>query len=56
MPCHHIVFVRKVTNSCVENGACFFKNNGHFFKNDGHFFSIFREEEKKMKEWRVEKE
>ena len=42
MPCHHIVFVRKVTKSCVENGACFFKNNGHFF-------SIFREEERKKR-------
>lgn len=40
-------FLRKVTNSCVENGACFFKNKGHSGENAGHFFSIFREEERK---------
>ena len=47
MQCHY--FLRKVTNSCAENGACFFKNNGHFGENDGHFFSILREEERKKR-------
>lgn len=47
MQCHD--FLRKVTNSCVENGACFFKNNGYSFKNNGLFFSIFRDKERKKR-------
>lgn len=50
-------FLRKVTNSCVENGACFLKKTTDISEKMTDNFSPSSERKKeKMKEWRVEKE